>query len=129
MKNIIIRPATISDMRAVHALVRELAVYELAPEQHTATIEDYEKDFKDGIFEAQLAVDVDKTREKGENTEGVENIVGMIFYHYAYSTWRGRMLYLEDFVVTESYRQYGVDRKSTRLNSSHGGISRMPSSA
>ena len=25
--------------------------------------------------------------------------------------------------------QEGVDRKSTRLNSSHGGISRMPSSA
>ena len=24
---------------------------------------------------------------------------------------------------------YGIDRKSTRLNSSHGGISRMPSSA
>ena len=108
MKNITIRPATISDMRAVHALVRELAVYELAPEQHTATIEDYEKDFKDGIFEAQLAVDVDIMREKGENTEGVEHVVGMIFYHYAYSTWRGRMLYLEDFVVTESYRQYGV---------------------
>jgi GNAT superfamily N-acetyltransferase len=96
-----IRPATIADMPAVHALVRELAVYENAPEQHTATISDYEKDFSDGIFEVQLAVDSD-------NTEGYETIVGMIFYHFAYSTWRGRMMYLEDFVVTESYRQYGV---------------------
>ena len=96
-----IRPATIADMPAVHALVRELAVYENAPEQHTATISDYEKDFSDGIFDVQLAVD-------SSNTEGSETIVGMIFYHFAYSTWRGRMMYLEDFVVTESYRQYGV---------------------
>lgn len=99
--NIQIRPATLADMPAVHALVRELAVYENAPEQHTATIEAYEKDFSDGIFAVQLAVD------KG-TIEGSEQIVGMIFYHFAYSTWRGRMMYLEDFVVTESYRQYGV---------------------
>ncbi|MDZ7876876.1 MAG: GNAT family N-acetyltransferase [Saprospiraceae bacterium] len=99
--NIEIRPATIADMPAVHALVRELAVYENAPEQHTATIEAYEKDFYEGIFEVQLAIDTDLT-------EGAEQIVGMIFYHFAYSTWRGRMMYLEDFVVTESYRQCGV---------------------
>jgi GNAT superfamily N-acetyltransferase len=99
--NIQIRPATIADMPTVHALVRELAIYENAPEQHTATISDYEKDFSDGIFEVQFAVDTDVT-------EGTETIVGMIFYHFAYSTWRGRMMYLEDFVVTESYRQYGV---------------------
>jgi GNAT superfamily N-acetyltransferase len=96
-----IRPATIADMPAVHALVRELAVYENAPEQHTATIEAYTKDFSEGIFDVQLAVDT-------APTEGSEKIVGMIFYHFAYSTWRGRMMYLEDFVVTESYRQYGV---------------------
>jgi GNAT superfamily N-acetyltransferase len=99
--NIQIRPATIADMPAVHALVRELAVYENAPEQHTATIEVYTKDFSEGIFDVQLAVDT-------PTSEGSEMIVGMIFYHFAYSTWRGRMMYLEDFVVTESYRQYGV---------------------
>jgi GNAT superfamily N-acetyltransferase len=105
--NIQIRPATIADMPAVHALVRELAVYEHAPEQHTATISDYEKDFQEKIFEVQLAVDTDVVEKKGEN-EAAEKIVGMIFYHFAYSTWRGRMMYLEDFVVTESYRQFGV---------------------
>ena len=31
--------------------------------------------------------------------------------------------------TVESVEQYGVDRKSTRLNSSHSGQSRMPSSA
>ena len=102
--NIQIRPATLADMPAIHALVHELAVYENAPEQHTATIADYEKDFLANIFQAELAVDTDFEG----NTEGSKKVVGLIFYHFAYSTWRGRMMYLEDFVVTESYRQYGV---------------------
>jgi GNAT superfamily N-acetyltransferase len=96
-KNIMVRAATISDMPAIHALVHELAVYEKAPEAHTATIEDYERDFNEKIFEAHVAVDEDSA-----------DIVGMIFYYMSYSTWKGRMLYLEDFVVTETYRQYGV---------------------
>jgi GNAT superfamily N-acetyltransferase len=98
MPNILIRPATESDLPAIHALVHELAVYENAPEQHSATLETYIRDYHAGIFEAQIAVD----------TEGEEKIVGMIFYYMAYSTWRGRMLYLEDFVVTEAYRRHGV---------------------
>jgi GNAT superfamily N-acetyltransferase len=96
-KKIIIRKATIEDMKSVHALVYELAVYEKAPEAHTATVEDYENDFKNGIFECHVAVD----------TEGGQ-IIGMILYYMAYSTWKGRMLYLEDFVVTEPNRQFGV---------------------
>ena len=100
--NIVIRMATEADMPAIHALVHELAVYERAPEAHTATVEDYLRDFKAGIFESHVAVSTDASLEKqGE-------IVGMIFYYMAYSTWKGRMLYLEDFVVTENYRQYGV---------------------
>lgn len=100
--NIVIRLASEADMPAIHALVHELAVYERAPEAHTATIEDYLRDFKAGIFESHVAVNIDESLGKqGE-------IVGMIFYYMAYSTWKGRMLYLEDFVVTENYRQYGV---------------------
>ncbi len=97
MKNIEIRPATVEDMPAVHALVRELAVYENAPEQHSATVDEYKRDFASGIFESHVAID----------TEGGQT-VGMILYYMSYSTWRGRMLYLEDFVVTERYRQFGV---------------------
>jgi GNAT superfamily N-acetyltransferase len=96
-KKIIVRKATIEDIKAVHALVYELAIYENAPEAHTATIEDYSNDFKSSIFESYVAVDT----ENGQ-------VVGMILYYMAYSTWKGRMLYLEDFVVTESYRQFGV---------------------
>jgi len=91
-----IRPATAEDMVGVHALVRELAVFEKAPEQHTATVETYIRDLEAGVFESEVAVD------------GHGEIVGMILYYMAYSTWRGKMLYLEDFVVTERCRQFGV---------------------
>ncbi len=109
--NIQVRPATVDDLPAIHALVRELAVYENAPEQHSATIETYKRDFEAGIFEAHVAVDAsDATHTDGTSRYSREGgkIVGMIFYYMAYSTWRGRMLYLEDFVVTESYRKFGV---------------------
>jgi GNAT superfamily N-acetyltransferase len=99
-KNITIRPAIETDIPAIHALVYELAVYENAPEAHIATIDDYIRDFKASVFEAHVAVDAE-----------TEAIVGMIFYYMAYSTWKGKMLYLEDFVVTESHRQYGVGQK------------------
>ncbi len=111
MKKINIRPATIDDMPAIHALVRELAVYEKEPEAHTATIEEYKRDFEAGIFEAHVAEDVDITDGTSRDSREGSKIVGMIFYYMAYSTWRGRMLYLEDFVVTEKYRQYGVGQK------------------
>ena len=96
VSGVVLRPATVEDMAGVHALVRELAVFEKAPEQHTATVEDYIRDFFNGIFGCTVAVD-----EQGK-------IIGKILYYTAYSTWRGKMLYLEDFIVTEAYRKYGV---------------------
>jgi GNAT superfamily N-acetyltransferase len=93
--NITIRPATVSDMPAVHALMFELAVYEKSPESVQATVEEYIRDFEADVFQSQVA-------------EHEGRVVGMILYFMAYSSWRGRMLYLDDFMVTESYRRYGV---------------------
>ena len=96
-KNIEIRETKFTDLPAVHALVNELAVYEKSPESHTASVADYEADFLNKVFESHVAFDSDN-----------QTVVGMILYYMAYSTWRGKMLYLEDFVVTEQYRQFGV---------------------
>ena len=95
--NILIRPAVEADMPSVHALVYELAVYENAPEAHVATVEEYRRDFRDGRFQSMVA-------------EMDGNIVGMTLYYQAYSSWKGNMLYLDDFVVTESCRRYGVGK-------------------
>ncbi|MBK6929959.1 MAG: GNAT family N-acetyltransferase [Saprospirales bacterium] len=93
--NIIIRPATEADLPAIHALVYELAVYEKEPEAVVTTPAEYLEDFRKGLFEAQVA-----------ELDG--RIVGMTLFYMAYSTWRGKMLYLDDFVVQENYRRYGI---------------------
>ncbi len=96
--NSTIRKATKADLPAIHELVRELAIYERAVSEFIATIEDYERDFEAGIFEAIVA-----------EADGL--VVGMALYYMTYSTWKGRMLYLEDFVVRENYRRYGLGRQ------------------
>ena len=94
-KKVSLRKAIINDMPAIRELVYELAVYEKAASEFVASLEDYNKNFEEGIFQAILA-----------EVEG--KIVGMVLYYPAYSTWKGKMMYLEDFVVLEEYRRYGV---------------------
>jgi GNAT superfamily N-acetyltransferase len=93
-----VRPATEADIPAIHALMYELAVYENAPESVETTPAEYLEDFKNGLFESHVAI-----------MEG--RVVGMTLFFMAYSSWRGKMLYLDDFVVTEAYRRYGVGQR------------------
>jgi len=93
-----IRKGNFDDLVHVHGLVRELAIYEKAEHEFIATLEDYQNDFRAGVFEVLLA-----------ETEGI--VIGMCLYYLSYSTWKGKMLYLEDFVVKQSYRQEGVGQQ------------------
>jgi GNAT superfamily N-acetyltransferase len=90
-----IRQATAKDLPVIHNLVLELAKYEKAAHEFTATLGDYQRDFQEGVFEALVA-----------ETDG--EIAGMALYYLTYSTWKGKMLYLEDFVVREAYRRRGI---------------------
>ena len=92
--NIIVRKATSADIEAIYELVVELAIYEKEPDAVTATLEDYYENFEKW-FECHVA------EENGE-------VVGMILYYNSYSTWKGRMLYLEDFVVKGTHRRKGI---------------------
>ncbi len=94
-QNVTIRPATERDLPAIHALVRELAIYENAPNEVETDLKEYETDFKNGLFESTVA-------------EMDGQVVGMILFYMTYSSWRGKMLYLDDFVVTASHRRYGL---------------------
>ena len=93
-----IRKAHRRDLPAIHGLVRELAIYERAEAEFIASIEEYEQDFERGIFEAHVA-----------ELDG--DVVGMALYYMAYSTWKGKMLFLEDFVVREAYRRNGIGQR------------------
>ena len=95
----LIRPATIEDLPAIHALVGELAEFEKELPAFTASLADYQKDFAANIFQGHVA----------ENATG--EVVGMALYYITYSTWKGRMLYLEDFVVKQSERGKGIGQQ------------------
>ena len=89
------RKGTAKDLAAIYQLVYELAVYEKEPDALTASLEDYHRDFAAGYFETEVA-------------EADGQVVGMVLYYDTYSTWKGRMMYLEDFVVAEKMRGQGV---------------------
>lgn len=93
-----IRQATKADVPALHGLVAELAEYVGERHNFTATIATYEKDFEAGFYHAVVAEDDGK-------------VVGMALYYFVYSTWKGRMIYLEDFVLDPNYRRQGIGQR------------------
>lgn len=94
----IIRPATPDDLPAIHGLVAELAAYVNCLDQFTATLADYQQDLTDGFYQALVA-------------EVNGKVVGMALYYFTYSTWKGRMVYLEDFVLAPAFRRQGLGQK------------------
>ena len=98
MSKLNIRRAEKKDLPAVHRLVGELAAYERAENEFVASLQDYYRDYEAGVFDALVA-------------EKDGTVIGMMLYYMAYSTWKGRMLFLEDFVVDEDYRRSGVGQQ------------------
>lgn len=97
-KNIIIRPCTIDDIPAMYDLVIELAIFEKEPDAVKSKPEEYVKNFNEGLIQAFVA------EYEGE-------VVGMALYYDIFSTWYGKSLYLEDFVVKQSHRNLGIGQK------------------
>ena len=95
-----IRPACIEDVPIILELIRDLATYERAPDEVSAT----EEQLVDVLFgerrvaEALLAFEA-------------ESPVGFAVYFYNFSTWLGRAgLYLEDLFVKPEKRGKGYGR-------------------
>lgn len=97
MQTTSIRKGTKADLPAIHKLVAELALYEKAPNEFVAGLDEYERDFARNDFDFFVA-------------EAEGQVIGMALFFMAYSTWKGRMLYLEDFVVAEHHRGLGAGK-------------------
>ncbi|HXP06417.1 MAG TPA: GNAT family N-acetyltransferase [Stellaceae bacterium] len=96
-----LRFATIDDCGLILDFIRELALYEKAPDAVVATADQLrEHGFGDNPqFEALIA------KLDGEP-------VGMALFHTRFSTWLGQpTLYLEDIFVREAARGHGVGRR------------------
>jgi len=95
MTNLKIRKIKASEMQKAYELVRELAIYEKAEESLTIGLEEYNQQFEEQLFDILVA-------------EHNSTIIGMALYYPTFSTWKGKMMYLEDFVVQEAFRKSGV---------------------
>lgn len=89
--NIKIRKATEEDFPAILEMIKGLALFEKAPEKVTNSVEQM-KEEKD-LFRCVVA-----ETKAGE-------IIGMALWFYAYYTWVGKSLYLDDLFVKESHRK------------------------
>jgi GNAT superfamily N-acetyltransferase len=94
-----IRKGTEKDIAAALGLVKELAIYEKAPNDVVVTAEEMLNwGFgKDKVFDFFV----------GEKNG---TIIGIALYYYKYSTWKGKCLFLEDIIITESERGHGYGR-------------------
>ena len=95
-----IRAALEADVPVILSLIRELAVYERAPDAVVAN----EAGLREVLFGPQRCAEVLLALEEGEP-------VGFAVYFYNFSTWLGRPgLYLEDLFVRPSVRGKGYGR-------------------
>mgnify|MGYP002628050462 CR=1 FL=1 len=116
-KDLIVRAAKKEDMGAVAALIKELALYEKAPEEAILSAEDL---VRDG-FNRRPSFRCLVAEEEGK-------ILGMACYYERYSTWKGKTLFLEDLVVQESARRKGAGKalfETLRTLAKEGGYKRL----
>lgn len=89
-----IRFATKEDVPFLYEMVKELAAFELAPEQVLTTEQSM---IADGFGDAPLY--------KALIAEWEGEKAGMAIYYIAYSTWKGRMIFLDDLYIKPAYRR------------------------
>jgi len=94
---VIIRDARPDDIPQVYALIMELAIFEKAPDEVELTDDQLLEDSfgENPILEIIVA-------------EKEDLILGAAMFYEKYSTWKGRAVHLEDFVVKESERRKGI---------------------
>ena len=92
-----VRTAKKEDMSHVLKLILELAYFENAPNAVEITAEDLTREGfgENPLFTCFVA---EKNNE----------IVGAALVYYRFSTWKGRILHLEDLIVKKSERNQGI---------------------
>lgn len=93
----IIREAIKKDAKQILDLILELAIYEKEPDAVEVTIKDLEEDgFGDApVFKCFVA-------------EYNKEIAGIALVYKRYSTWKGKIIHLEDLIVSQKYRGKGL---------------------
>lgn len=98
--NVNIRHGFKEDMPSILNLIKELAIYEKAEGEVVNRVECLEKygACKTPLFKSIIA---DYNQE----------VIGMVLYYYCFSSWKGKMLYIDDIVVRNKFRRRGIGKK------------------
>jgi len=89
------------DLPEILNMIKELALFEKAPEKVRNTLEQMEEEMD--FFECFVAEDENGT------------LLGMALYYYVYYTWVGKSMYLDDLIVKEEYRGKGIGRALLKM--------------
>lgn len=97
---ILIRDAQPYDIPILHELIRQLARFEKAESAFTLHAEELHTELfgTNPLCFAWMA-------------EFNQEPVGFLLGYYRFSTWKGRMLYVEDIFIKEAFRRKGIGKK------------------
>lgn len=84
-------------MASVLDLIRELAIFEKEPDAVEVTVEELQRDGFSG-----------RVRFKVILAEENHEVLGMALFYDRYSTWKGKVIHLEDLIVKKAHRNKGV---------------------
>jgi ribosomal protein S18 acetylase RimI-like enzyme len=96
----IVRKARKEDVAQIKKLIEGLALYEKAPHEVTIT----EAQLLEDGFGPSPVYQCCVAEANGE-------LLGFSLFYIGYSTWKGKLVYLDDFYVKEEYRGLGIGKK------------------
>lgn len=95
--NVAVKRATVQDFPKILALIKEFSVFQGTPEKVTITLEQMIEERK--FFRCFIA--------KADNHE----IVGFATFFFAFYSWTGKAIYLDDLYVQQAYRKQGIGKR------------------
>lgn len=99
MENLKIREAEKKDVGRILFLIKELATFEKEEDAVKITEEEL---LEDGFGKSPTYKSI-VAEYQGE-------VIGFALYFIRYSTWQGKTVYLEDFLIEDKYRSKGVGK-------------------
>jgi diamine N-acetyltransferase len=94
--NITIRKAGEPDFEVILSLIKEFAIFQKTPEKVSITLD--EMMANGNLFQCFVAETEDK------------KIIGFASFFFAYYSWSGKAIYLDDLYVTNAFRKHGIGK-------------------
>ena len=94
--DITIRPAHEMDFPEIFSLITEFSIFQGTPEKVSITVEQMQENKE--LFNCLVA----ETKDK--------HIIGFASFFFAYYSWSGKALYLDDLYVKETFRNQAIGK-------------------